>query len=986
MSDVFISYGRADRTSAHRLARRLEDQGWSVWWDREIPSGELYDDVIEAAIAAASCVVVLWSEDSVKSRWVRTEAEEGATREVLVPALLDDVSIPLSFRRIQAARLVGWDGTEADAGFQQLLGDISRMLGTAVEPMQEPNGVSAKPEERLGRRVSHFELESVLGAGGMGRVYLAHDTRLGRPVALKFLAHSLTQDPDARARFLREARSASLLDHPNIGTIFETGEHQGELFIAMAYYKGKTLRDRLQQGPIELEETLSVLRQIADGLAAAHEEGIVHRDIKPANVMLTPAGHVKVLDFGLAKPDTRTEDSDTGLTLTGTTLGTVAYMSPEQARGDPVDHRSDLWSLGVVAYEMLAGRQPFGAPETVATLSRILTEEPPPLDDLPLPQAVRTLVGRLLDKEATDRPQSAAEVAQVLAAVEGGADASTVARPVLAPELPDAGPQQARKPSRPVLASRRLVVVGAVLAVAAITLTAFLLWPSSSGPTPARNTASLVTLPCQVFGPEESAFLADAVPSTLTTALTQIEGLEPRLPPTSLQVDPSRPDMQRLADAYGVEICLTCSILAEANQLVLNFQAVEPESQRLLWSRQFEGRRDEYIAVLREVADGVRLALLPESTPIPETVMSAARSEAEVAFQRGRYYSNLYNNRKNVEDFDTALEAFERSLELDPELADAETEIGFLYILRSESDLPLPEALVQVAARAERALALDPDCAGAWELRAFEQMMSSEGSRLALEYALRAARLDPSRGLFYVGLVWALPSTTLALEAALEGARVDPFYLYTKINAASIYHGLSSDAEALPLVDEILESEPDMPIAVLLHVHVLLGHGRNDEASLVFDRLAGMYENGMVEEHWFLSAALAMAFESEDAEKQQALETRVLELATDPQVPPGYVTNLAQWNAPLLIRNDKTDSALRLLLAGGRAGALEYDWLLLSPDFEPVRETPEFAELLNLARPTFEEALDVLEEARSQGELPEFMEQPLADLKERVGI
>ncbi|MDX1644083.1 MAG: serine/threonine-protein kinase, partial [Thermoanaerobaculia bacterium] len=246
----------------------------------------------------------------------------------------------------------------------------------------------------------------------MGRVFLARDTQLGRAVALKFLAHRLTREPVARARFLREARSASILDHQNIGTIFEAGEHQGELFIAMAYYEGRTLRERLKEGPLPLETSLDILRSIAAGLAAAHRKGIVHRDIKPSNVMITTSGGVKILDFGLAKPEPDDQNSETELTASGATLGTVAYMSPEQARGDPVDHRTDLWSLGVIAYEALGGRLPFDGPDTIATLSRILTKAPPPLDHERIPSVLAELVDGLLQKDPSDRPGSAGEVEQ----------------------------------------------------------------------------------------------------------------------------------------------------------------------------------------------------------------------------------------------------------------------------------------------------------------------------------------------------------------------------------------------------------------------------------------------------------------------------------------------------------------------------------------------------------------------------------------------
>ena len=207
----------------------------------------------------------------------------------------------------------------------------------------------------IGTTVSHYRIISHIGAGGMGTVYLAEDTNLKRRVALKFLSPDTASHPDAAARLLREARAASALDHPHIATVYEIGDHAGQPFIAMAHYEGDTLAARLARGPLPMAEVARLVAQVADALAAAHAAGIVHRDLKPSNLMLTTTGQVKVLDFGLAKIEMG--ETATQLTHAGSTVGTAGYMSPEQAAGDVVDARSDLWSLGIVAYEMLAGRR-----------------------------------------------------------------------------------------------------------------------------------------------------------------------------------------------------------------------------------------------------------------------------------------------------------------------------------------------------------------------------------------------------------------------------------------------------------------------------------------------------------------------------------------------------------------------------------------------------------------------------------------------------
>ncbi|MGA7306918.1 MAG: serine/threonine-protein kinase, partial [Rhodothermales bacterium] len=255
--------------------------------------------------------------------------------------------------------------------------------------------------------ISHYNILSELGRGGMGVVYKAADTKLDRTVALKILpAHALASEDD-RARFYREARAAAALHHPNIGTIFEIDEHDGQPFIAMEYVDGQGLDERIRERPLRLTEAVAIAIQIAEALKAAHAKNIVHRDIKSANVMLTGGGDAKVLDFGLAKTAASTK-----LTQMGSTLGTVAYMSPQQARGEDVDHRSDLWSLGAVLYEMIAGKLPFPGDFEQAVVYSILNEEPQPLTAVRtgVPMGLEWIVSKLLAKNPEERYQSATEL------------------------------------------------------------------------------------------------------------------------------------------------------------------------------------------------------------------------------------------------------------------------------------------------------------------------------------------------------------------------------------------------------------------------------------------------------------------------------------------------------------------------------------------------------------------------------------------------
>ena len=266
----------------------------------------------------------------------------------------------------------------------------------------------AAPEPlAAGRRIGSYEILEPVGGGAMGEVYKARDLRLGRVVALKFLPADLTRDPSARRRFLREAQAVAQLDHPNVATIYETGETEGgRTFLALAFYEGETLQQKLEQGPLPLHEALGIARQIARGLAAAHHRQIVHRDIKPANVMVLPDGTVKLLDFGLAKLA-----GATTLTRLGSSPGTPAYKSPEQTRGEKVDTRSDLWALGVVLYEVVTGRLPFSGEYEQAVIYSILNEPPRPLEgEGAFPSQLSEVIERTLAKDPAERYQTAEEL------------------------------------------------------------------------------------------------------------------------------------------------------------------------------------------------------------------------------------------------------------------------------------------------------------------------------------------------------------------------------------------------------------------------------------------------------------------------------------------------------------------------------------------------------------------------------------------------
>ena len=288
----------------------------------------------------------------------------------------------------------------------------------------------------VGRTISHYRITAKLGEGGMGVVYRAEDTRLGRDVALKFLPPEWTRDPDAKTRFVHEARAAAALNHPNICTIYEVDEVDGQTFIAMDLVEGESLKDRIERGPLKMTDALSLGIQIAEGLAAAHAKEVVHRDIKPGNVMVTRDGRARIMDFGLAKVRGQTR-----LTKTGSTTGTAAYMSPEQSLAEDVDHRTDIWSFGVLLYEMVTGQRPFRGDYDQAVVHAILNTEPEPMTGLRtgVPMELERVATKAMAKRLDERYQHMDDVLADLRALKRSLESATmVAQPASASRAPGA--------------------------------------------------------------------------------------------------------------------------------------------------------------------------------------------------------------------------------------------------------------------------------------------------------------------------------------------------------------------------------------------------------------------------------------------------------------------------------------------------------------------------------------------------------------------
>ncbi|MBZ5590514.1 MAG: protein kinase, partial [Acidobacteriia bacterium] len=689
---------------------------------------------------------------------------------------------------------------------------------------------------------------------------------------------------------------------------------------------------------------------------------------------------VKILDFGLAKlvegaplgdADTLTH-APTGTTDFGRVLGTMAYMAPEQARGMAVDQRADIFSFGVVLYEMLAGERPFRGETATDTVAAILKEEPPPLPES-VPPALRGVVTQCLAKHPDQRFSSGHDLELALQA----ASSQGATRPLTPADTGAAGL------SRP----RGLLVGGGVLAAAAV-VAALVIWhpwhvPSTSVASGPGHVPSILALPCKVYGAPDVAFLTDAVPATISTLLAQVDGLDTKVPPSSFEVEKVKGDLTTLAELYQVSSFIVTSINTSAAGFALNVQLVDVATRKVRWGKQYEGPRDAYNDLARQAAEGIRLAVRPAAPPVPTSTVS---SEAELALQEGNYFSNRYNNLHHPPDFEASLAAFKRALQSDPSLADAAAEIARLYIFRFEAEGDVSGALKEGELWARRALGIDPRCGEGWAgLSAVELYATHADPEKGIDYAVKAVAFAPRSAWVHecLGMWVSSPgSTWLSVAASLRSFELDPLLLYAAGNATAGLCWLGRPAEALSVVDRALRVEPDLAFGLAMRGFALTKLGRLEEAEGTLRRCeAALTATHSLGELW-RQIRLALAVAQRDNATSEALARHIVASVFDSHTDANLVSNAASFAAPALAEMGRTEDAIRILEKSVEVGVPPaYDWLLLEPDFVPLRAEPRFAKVLAPSRDGAAMVARILGQARARGELPSYLNQPLEELQ-----
>jgi serine/threonine-protein kinase len=683
------------------------------------------------------------------------------------------------------------------------------------------------------KRLGHYQVLEQIGAGGMGEVYRARDTRLHRDVALKVLPPSNVADPAARARLLNEARSAAALNHPHICTVHEVGEDAGCVFVAMELVLGKPLSALVDDGPLPVASIVRLGVQVADALDHAHQQGIIHRDLKPANIMAVPGGRAKVLDFGLARLSAKeisdATQSQLALTEAGAVVGTLGYLPPEVLRSHPADARSDIWALGITLYEMATGHQPFRGSSGFEITSAILRDVPPPLP-AGLPPGLEMVIQRCLEKDPAQRYQSAAEVR---AALEMILPQSATSLPLASESLPAAAKPEA--PARRFLSWRAVAAIGVLL----LATLAFAFSPGLRNRIiPSRgedlSIRSLAVLPLEnISGDAAQDYFADGMTEALITDIARIQSLRVISRTSVMPYKHVKKPLPQIArELRNVDAFLEGSVQLQGSRVRINVQLIHANSDRHLWAESYDRELPDVLALQKDIARTIAQEVRARLSPHEVRQLTAARAVNPAAHTE--YLLGQHQLRKaSREGSEKAIEHFSRAIQMDPNHALAFAGLAEAYDSLSTLVLAPHEAMPRAKAAALKAVELDDTLAEAHASLGLVRLLYDWDWPAAEKEFRRALELNPSSAKAHIGYGVYLATLGRFDEALQEESRaqeLDPLGISPRGYSLLPWY-LSRRYEAtLQRCQRALEVEPRLGLAHSLSAMSYSKLGRRAEA------------------------------------------------------------------------------------------------------------------------------------------------------------
>ena len=691
--------------------------------------------------------------------------------------------------------------------------DDSKYCKECAAPLTQVKGVSftvtlKAPKTGLSKGsviADKYKIIEEIGRGGMGVVSKAEDTRLDRTVALKFLSSELTQDEEAKQRFVQEAKAAAALNHPNISIIHEIDEHLGQTFIAMEYIQGRSLKHRLEEGPLDVEEAKDIALQVAEGLKEAHDKGIIHRDIKPANIMLTEKGQAKITDFGLAKLS-----GGADLTKASTIMGTVAYMSPEQAKGEAVDHRTDIWSLAAMLYEMLSGERPFQKAQEQALIYAILNDKPTPLSMIrsDIPSYMEKVIEKALAKKSKERYQDVHSF----------------------------------------ILDLRLSQKIAVL----------------------KAEKSIVVLPFENLSPDpDQEYFCDGITEEIISDLSRIKVLRVISRSSAMTFKNTKKKIEDISRELDVQYALEGSVRKAGNKIRITAQLIDAKADSHIWSEKYSGELDDIFDIQERVSNSIAEQLKIELTP--EDTSKARDQSLDNAKAYDCYLQARYEILKATpSSIDRARHLLQRSIDIIGESALLYAALGQTFYWYHDCHYVIDLDPLQEAEKyAEKAYAINPNLASVHFL--YGLLERGKGNLVAaVKHIKQAVDIDPGDSYILSMFIWTASLYTGKTKAMKPYSSVlldiDPFTPFNYMIVSAVYMAEGQWDKAADFVEKSLEMDPGFRWGYFWLVHILARVQNHEEFHKVADRLFNQDSGDGV-------ADLIKFFRSAyDRDKQGALE------------------------------------------------------------------------------------------------------------------